>query len=619
MNLYPAIRMNPKIIYAALTFPALVLTGCYSDSQAGKDKAAAQAASAAQRVYVAPGKLDDYYAFLSGGQSGGVFVYGIPSCRLIKEIPIFEPRAGLGYANNPGSESYKRLKDSGPMWGDTHHPVLSQTDGRYDGKNLWINDKANGRVARIDLKTFETVELRKVPNIQGAHGLAAYLPSCKYVYVNGELEHDFQTGDTDPAKNRSVIAFLDSQTLETKFEVLIVGNADIASSGKDGRYVFSTMYNTENAVTSEGMIERDRDAVAAIDVPLAEKALAEGKFTKISGVPVIKAEDMPGVLTLVPVPKNPHGCNVTPDGKYVLASGKLSPTVTIIDAHTLKVVAEPEVGLGPLHTTFDNRGNAYTSLFIDSQIVKWNIDKAIKSDPSYIVDRVDVHYNVGHTKAAGADTSYPSGDWLLALNKLSKGMYLPVGPAMPESQELIDISGEKMKVVAAFPSLPEPHDAVFMSRQALADKVVQTYDVAPAATKLGEEKIVRNGDKVDVYMTCIRSKFVPEQVEVHEGDQVNIHLTNVETVRDMTHGFALAEHGINIAVDPGQTQVVPFVAGKPGTYWYYCTWFCSALHLEMRGRLLVKPAGAPVSDSIAPPVQQAVQGDAKKDAKSSYE
>ncbi len=348
------------------------------------------------------------------------------------------------------------------------------------------------------------------------------------------------------------------------------------------------------------MIERDRDAVAAIDVPRAEQAVASGLGPPIHGVPVLDPARVPGVLTLIPAPKNPHGCNVTPDGNYVMASGKLSPTVTIIDAHTLKVLAEPEVGLGPLHTTFDGRGNAYTSLFIDSQIVKWNIAKALKGDPTYLVDRVDVHYNVGHTKAAGADTSHPSGDWLISLNKLSKGMYLPVGPAMPESQELIDISGQKMHVVAAFPSPSEPHDAVFLSRQVLADKVAQTYEPVASATKLGEERIVRQGAQVEVYMTCIRSKFVPEQFEVHTGDHVTLHLTNVETVRDMTHGFALSDHGINIAVDPGQTQVVPFVAGKPGTYWYYCTWFCSALHLEMRGRMLVKAPTEAVSDRINP-------------------
>jgi nitrous-oxide reductase len=275
--------------------------------------------------------------------------------------------------------------------------------------------------------------------------------------------------------------------------------------------------------------------------------------------------------------------------------------------------------LGPLHTTFDGRGNAYTSLFVDSQIVKWNIEKAIQGAPDYIVDRVDVHYNVGHTKAAGGDTSYPSGDWLISLNKLSKGMFLPVGPAMPESQELIDISGEKMRLVQAFPSLPEPHDAVMIPRKVLEDYVVQTYEPQPVAVKLGEEKVVRNGSKVDVYMTCIRSKFMPEQFEVHEGDKVTLHLTNVETVRDMTHGFALSRYGINVAVDPGQTTETTFVANKLGTYWYYCTWFCSALHLEMRGRMLVKPAGAELNDELGP-VSQAdkVASAAAKEA-SSYE
>jgi nitrous-oxide reductase len=609
-----------KIPYFILAAAAsMLITGCDSDSTAKSEKQAAQNKSAAEQVYVAPGKLDDYYAILSGGQSGSAFVFGIPSCRFIKEIPIFEPRAALGYANNPGSENYKRLAATGPFWGDTHHPVLSQTDGRYDGRWLWINDKANDRVAKIDLRTFETVEIKVVPNIQGAHGLAAFLPSCKYIFVNGELETDPVGNSTDSEKYRSAISFLDAQTLETKFQVSFVGNADIASSGKDGRYVFSTMYNTENAVSSEGMIEQDRDAVGAIDVPLAEKLLAEGKFTRINGVPVIESEKNPGVLTLIPVPKNPHGCNVTPDGKYVLACGKLSPTVTIIDAHTLKVIAEPEVGLGPLHTTFDNRGNAYTSLFVDSQIVKWNIEKAIKGETDYIVDRVDIHYNVGHTKAAGADTSYPSGDWLISLNKLSKGMFLPVGPAMPESQELIDISGDKMRVIAAFPSLPEPHDAVMVPRKVLEDHVVQTYEPEVTAVKMGEEKIVRTGNHVDVYMTCIRSKFMPEQFEVHLGDEVKIHLTNIETVRDMTHGFALSRYGINLAVDPGQTAETTFIANKPGTYWYYCTWFCSALHLEMRGRMLVKPVGAELSDNIGPVSKEAKAASVGVKGSSSYE
>ena len=241
-------------IIGALALSTVVFLGCNSDGTGHKASAAAAAQNSAQQVYVAPGKLDEYYAILSGGQSGSMFIYGIPSCRFIKEIAVFEPRAGQGYANNPGSESYKRLAASGPMSGDTPSPVLSQKEGKYDGKWLWINDKANDRVAKMDLRTFETVEIKVVPNIQGSHGLAAYLPACQYIFVNGELETDHVGNSGDPAKHRSMVAFLEAETLETKFEISFVGNADIASSGKDGRYVFCTMYNTEN-----GRFERSND------------------------------------------------------------------------------------------------------------------------------------------------------------------------------------------------------------------------------------------------------------------------------------------------------------------------------------------------------------------------
>jgi nitrous-oxide reductase len=206
---------------------------------------------------------------------------------------------------------------------------------------------------------------------------------------------------TNPGPYTSVVAFLDPETMEVKFQVRVNGNIDIADSSKDGRYAFSTVYNLEQGKDADAMFQYDRDALAAIDIPAAEQAVAEGRAQIQNGVPVLDPEQVPGVLTLIPVPKNPHGVNVSPDGQYVIASGKLSPTVTIIDAKTLKIVAEPEVGLGPLHTTFDDRGNAFTSLFLDSQVVKWNIAKAIAGAPDYIVDRIDVHYNIGHLQAVG--------------------------------------------------------------------------------------------------------------------------------------------------------------------------------------------------------------------------
>lgn len=584
------------MLLLSATVAAGLLTACAAPSgetRDGDDPAAA--------VYVAPGEWDKYYAFLSGGQSGAVFIYGLPSGRFIRSIPVFEPRAAYGYGFMPGTPSYEMLKATGGFWGDTHHPILSETGGDYDGKWLWINDKANGRVARLDLRTFETVAMARIPNLYGTHGIAAVSPDTSYIIVNGEFHGEIPRGRPDPEAYRAIMAFLDPLSLESRFQVLIPGNADINDTSKDGRWAFTTVYNVEAGLTVEEMIRNDEDAVGAIDIPAAERALEKGEYSVIDGVKVIDPEQTTEkVLYLIPVPKNPHGCDVTPDGKYVLGSGKLSPTVTVIDISQIDKVAnpreaiagEPEVGLGPLHTTFDGRGNAYTSLFVDSQIVKWNIEKAISGAPDYIVDRVDVHYNVGHTQATLAETMHPTGEYLLSLNKLSKDMFLPVGPTMPENQELIDITGEKMRLLSSFPSEPEPHDAVFMKAEDLAPKVVQVEELSPDAVPENGSRVERVGpNEVHVYLTAIRSKYGLPSFTVKQGDKVTVRVTNIETIRDMSHGFAVDGYGINLALDPGQTREVTFTADKPGTHWYYCTWFCSALHLEMRGRMLVEPPG----------------------------
>jgi nitrous-oxide reductase len=551
---------------------------------------------AAEKVYVAPGELDKYYGFLSGGQSGSVFVVGIPSGRLIREIPVFEPRAAYGYAVHETDPRRQLLEETGGLWGDTHHPMLSEKNGLFDGRYLWINDLANGRLARIRLDYFEADRIIKIPNLQGAHGIAVVSPDTKYIVVNGEFEQPTDGFATNPAPYTSVVAFVDPESMEVKFEVRVNGNIDIADTSKDGRFAFSTVYNLEQGKDMGSMIQYDRDAVAAIDIPLAEKLVAERKGSVRNGVPILDPTENAGLLTLIPVPKNPHGVNATPDGRYVIASGKLSPTVTIIDAKTLKIVAEPEVGLGPLHTTFDDRGNAFTSLFLDSQVVKWNIDKAVSGDSDYIVDRINVHYNIGHLQAVGGDSMHPAGDYLLALNKLSKDQYVPVGPDLPENQELIDISGESMKMLAAFPTPPEPHDATFISASVLKPIVKQVFTPTEEAVTPGQESVVRTGPhSVTVAMTLIRSAYTPESFEVREGDTVTLKITNVETIRDMIHGFALPDHNMNIALAPGYTKSITFAAGKPGVYWYYCTNFCSALHLEMRGRMVVQPKDASIT------------------------
>lgn len=588
------------ILEAAVLLATSLLAGCSGGTaqRADTTSGASSRTERAERVFVDVGEWDQYYAFLSGGQSGSVYVYGLPSGHFIRSIPVFEPRAGYGYANEPSSPAYKMLRDTGAFWGDTHHPILSETGGDYDGKWLWINDKANSRVARIDLSRFETVAMARIANLQGTHGVAVISPDTRYIIANGEFEAEVPPGKLAPDAYGAVMAFLDPISLEVQFEVLMPGNCDINDSSKDGRWAFTTIYNLEKGLSVEQMIRLDEDAIGAIDIRAAEHAIERGEFQTVNGVKVVDPEETTDqVLYLIPVPKNPHGCDVSPDGKYVMGSGKLSPTVTVIDISRIDqvenpreaIAGQPEVGLGPLHTTFDGRGNAYTSLFVDSQIVKWNIEKALRGDPDYIVDRVDVHYNVGHTQATLAETMHPTGEYLLSLNKLSKDMFLPVGPTMPENQELIDISGKKMTMLSSFPAEPEPHDAVFMRASDLSPKVIQVEESMPNAVAEGQSRVERVGPhEVHVYMTAIRSKYGLNEFTVRQGDTVTVTMTNIETIRDMSHGWALESYGINVALDPGQTKEVTFVADRPGTYWYYCTWFCSALHLEMRGRMLVE-------------------------------
>lgn len=428
-----------------------------------------------RKALVAPGEHDEYYGFLSGGPGGDVRVVGIPSMRLVRRIPVFEPSMRYGYGvdkNGKADPSFGKY-----TWGDTHHPVLSQTKNDYDGRWLFINDKANGQVGKIDLKTFKTEKIIKIPTAKAIHGLAIEPTASKI--MAGAIEFPRQLGgkfSSDPKQEMAGLVVMDPNNMSIKYQILGAKNPelDTYTSGydavifsKDGKKIFTTMYNFEGSPLLAGMIAKDKDAVAVIDVELAEKAFAEGKYKVHMGIPVLIPEEIPNLVKFVPVPKNPHGVTITPDGKYAIAAGKLSPTVTIIDTKTLEVVAEPFIGLGPLHTTFDGKGNAYTSNFVDSQVVKWNVEKAIKGDKEYIVDKLDVHYNPGHTNATGGYTNSPGGDYLLSLNKLSKGRFLEVGPDLPENNQLIDISGDKMKLIYDAPADLEPHDAVFIRMEKL--------------------------------------------------------------------------------------------------------------------------------------------------------
>ena len=250
-----------------------------------------------------------------------------------------------------------------------------------------------------------------------------------------------------------------------------------------------------------------------------------------------------------------------------------------------------EIGLGPLHTVYDGKGFAYTSVFIESVVAKWSL-KDLK-----VVEKLPVHYNIGHILSAEGDTVSPDGNYVVAMNKMSIDRFANIGPLYPQNFQLIGIDSPKMKLLADMPiGIGEPHYAQMIKADKLKPMKVYAMGTNPYtdakdehAVIPGKERIERKGKEVHVYMTAIRSHFTRDRLEVEEGDTVHLHLTSVEQAEDQVHGFTLDMYNINLSLEPGKHENVTFVADKPGNFPMYCTEFCSALHLEMAGYFSVKP------------------------------
>jgi len=609
------------------------------------------ASDAASAVYVAPGEYDEFYAFMSGGFSGQVTVHGLPSGRLLKTIPVFSqfPENGWGY-----SEETKPMLETTfgfIPWDDSHHPELSQTNGVPDGRWLFINGNNTPRVARIDLTTFETEEIIEIPNSAGNHASPFITPNSEYVVASTRFSVPVPQRDMsiDEYKDnfKGTITFIRADSpgeMDIAFQILVPGyNYDLSHSGRgpsDG-WSFFTSYNTEQANTllEVNASRNDKDFVAAVNWKRAEACVAEGNYetlpsayfhnhldenrvgqsTRKSGVRMIEPASCDGLVYFLPTPKSPHGVDVDPSGEYIVAGGKLATVIPVHSFSKMLQAIEDEAyedvidgipvlqydaviagevqnpGLGPLHTEFDGNGYAYTTAFISSEIVKWELGTW------EVVDRIPSYYSVGHLMIPGGDSGQPFGKYLVSLNKITKDRYLPTGPELAHAAQLIDITGDRMKLLLDFPTMGEPHYAQALPAAMIRDNQVRMFPLEenthPFAIKSeAEARVERDGDEVHVYMSTIRTHFAPDNIEgIRAGDKVYFHVTNLEQDWDVPHGFAvIGARTSELLVMPGETRTITWEPQEPGIYPFYCTDFCSALHQEMQGYIRVSARNASV-------------------------
>ncbi len=643
-------KLTKYLFAAALAGVALSFTSC---DNAKKESKGALGGNLAERSFVAPGEHDEFYGFISGGFSGQLSVIGLPSGRIFKVIPVFSVDGEKAYGFNEETKPMLNTSYGFIPWDDSHHPDISQTNGVLDGRWVFINANNTPRIARISLETFETVEIIEIPNSAGNHSSSYVTDNTEYVIAGTRFgvpvpQRDMPINEYK-GNFKGALSFLkvDPETgqMDLSFQIMMPGfNYDKAhpGRGKSHGWFFYTTYNTEEAHTllEVNASQNDKDYIAAINWKKIEEFVANGGGTKMktkyahniysdethmatstmkTEVLTVDPKDVPGAIYFLPTPKSPHGCDVDPSGEYIVGSGKLSANLTVHsftkmldaienekfagDAYGIPILNFEDIlagtvvqpGLGPLHTEFDGKGNAYTTFFISSEVVKW------KLGTWEVIDRKPTYYSVGHLMIPGGNSQKPFGKYLVAMNKITKDRYLPTGPEVTQSAQLYDITGEKMELLLDFPTVGEPHYAAGIPADLVAPHSKKYFKLEdnkhPYATLSEKDaKVVRDGNTVHIYMTMIRSHFAPDNIEgIQEGDRVYFHVTNLEQDYDVPHGISMiGAQTSELLIMPGQTETFVWEAKNQGVWPFYCTDFCSALHQEMQGYVRVSPKGSDV-------------------------
>ncbi len=664
MNIMKKFKQYISLFMVVLLFGfGMVFTGCGGKKQKAVEMGAPRGSEsfgdvvsrrgltaddvlAAAKTYTPDHLHDEYVCLNSGGQEGNMPTYLVPSMRLVKYTPINtrQPYSGYGFSK----ETYGLMKTGfidgeTILWGDTHHPGFSETDGDYDGKWMVMNDKANPRIYVVDMKDFMVKQVVINPIFRSDHGGAFFTPNSEYIMEATQYpapyDHKYHPlNDVNFRKywrgGLAYWAFDDNKgRIDTKksfvFE-LPPYTQDLSDAGKNATYGwgFTNSFCTEMYIGGDmqgrppfeaGCSSRDVDYLHVTNWKKAAELIKEGKIkTKmVHGMRVIPISESikHGLLYLIPEPKSPHGVDVDPTGDYIIVAGKLDSHAWVYswakikkaiatknfegkDSYGIPIIAlktalhgSVEVGLGPLHNQFDpKKGIIYTSVYVDSWTTKWNY-LTLK-----VLDHVSSNYNIGHLVSAHGDTKHPQGKYLIELDKLSIDRFNPVGPLHPQNHQLIDISGPKMKIIYDLPlPMGEPHYSIMMNVNMLhpinkypVGTDIVTLKKAPYATAPGKEYVKRSGNTVEVFGTINDGKVTPADIKVNQGNHVLIHLTNTGQSELDHYVYEIASYDKEYRWRPGETATLDFVADKAGMYPLMLDKIHSPEGRQLQGYLAVK-------------------------------
>lgn len=551
---------------------------------------------AAVKTYSPSGGRDEYLAFFGTGVSGRLAVMAIPSMKILKYVAVFSAEAWQGFSFDDESKRIiqKSSRDEvNYTFGDMGSPALSLTNGEQNGKALFVGDGSNARLGLVDLKEYETKQVVTNPIFKNSNPDVAISSNTKYVVQT--TKYPVALDDTNPSivsgatfwrineiKNEEHGGYFIDEA--SSFSVLLP--ADQLSSPAMGRG------KNENLMIS--ISQAEEPFLNIIDWSKADSLLAT-KTKKINNHLVLSQDvaTTSGILSRFKLPAGSNNVVISGDGQYLAITNKVNPTIGLIKIDELLSGSLPKlinVGGVSVDAAFTDK-NLYVTVNDPYQIAKISLADGTVS----LTHKLD--FPVGKILIPEAGTKSAIDRYAIVTNHMPYGRFTRIGPQQGLSVQLIDLRDGAIKSLYDA-SIPQ---STRLSAVAMSTKVndpVYRYKIgtnprtgliSEYKANAGNERVVRDGNRVHVYATVIRSHINPDSIEVDQGDLVTIHLTSNEQSKDTTHGFTIDTYNVHGSFEPGKTASLTFLADRAGVFPFYCTEFCSALHLEMQGYLLVRP------------------------------